>query len=322
MYHAKFGGFTMQKGHKRNGKGMAVLRFFIGLIIIAILVCVAYFFISKVDYSDKITDPDAILRSYVPASGDGVTATTLPTESDIVQMDDLPDSSATDIVDVSFTPTPEPTAEPTFTPEPTAEPTPTPEPTATPSPTPAPTKIPAKYCAQPKTEGFVVPPASEDAIVELTGVYVSEPDDRKIVELKGYGYLNTEAYDCATSSVFLIVTQEESGKQIAYETKMVEGFSGKEHTGALCKNASKSDFGVYLDVSKYPDGNYDLGMILYYEDGGQKKYSYYEFSDSLSISGGKSSVGAAAVFNAPEATQTVADGFEPGADYDDSATIG
>ena len=42
-------------------------------------------------------------------------------------------------VNITPTPTPEPTATPTPTPEPTATPTPTPEPTATPTPTPTPT---------------------------------------------------------------------------------------------------------------------------------------------------------------------------------------
>ena len=310
----------MQKGHKRNAKGMAVLRFFIGLIIIAILVCVAYFFISKVDYSDKITDLDANIRNYVPVSGENIVAdpaVETPAGDDIINMDDLPDPAATEVVDISFTPTPEPTAVPTPTPEPTAVPTPTPEPTPTPSPTPEPTKIPAKYCSAPKTDGFSVPPASSDANTELTSLYISEPDDNKIVEVKGYGYLNNESFDCETVSVYLIVTQKESGKQIAYETKMVEGFSGKDHTGALCKNPAKSDFGVYFDVSKYPDGTYGLGMILYYADAGQKRYSYHEFGDSITVSGGKASLGSAEVFSTAE--ETADDGFAPGADYDDGS---
>ena len=48
----------MQKGYKRNRKGMAVLHFFIGLIIVVILVCALYFFLGKVDYSDKLANPD------------------------------------------------------------------------------------------------------------------------------------------------------------------------------------------------------------------------------------------------------------------------
>ncbi len=311
----------MQKGHKRNGKGMAVLRFFIGLIIIAILVCVAYFFISKVDYSDKITDPNANIRNYVPVTNEAIVPPVdeITAENDIVDVDEL---AGADVVDITYTPTPEPTVAPTPTPEPTVAPTPTPEPTATPSPTPEPTKIPANYCSAPKTEGFSVPPASTDAIVELTSIHISQPDDNKIVELKGYGYLNNESFDCETASVYLIVTQKESGKQIAYETKMVEGFSGKDHTGALCKNASKSDFGVYFDVSKYPDGTYDLGMILFYEEAGQKRYSYHEFGESLTVTSGAASLGGGEVFSTAE--ETIDAGFEPGADYDDSesATIG
>ena len=55
----------MQKGRKRNNKGIAVLYFFFGLIAIILLVCVAYFFLAKMDYSDKLANPDAEMRAYV-----------------------------------------------------------------------------------------------------------------------------------------------------------------------------------------------------------------------------------------------------------------
>lgn len=321
----------MQKGHKRNAKGMAVLRFFIGLIIIAILVCVAYFFISKVDYSDKITDPNASIRNYVPVSGEQNVVAVIPentAEADIIQMDELPEAAnSVDFVDVSFTPTPEPTAVPTPvptpTPEPTPIPTPTPEPTPTPTPSPEPTKISTKKCASPKTKGFTVPEASTDGVADLTKIYVSQPNEDKIVQISGFGYINKPEFDCENTNVYLVVTQKETGKQIAYSAKMEDNISGADHSAAQCKNAGKSDFNLFINVGKYPDGEYELGMILYYREDGNKKYSYYELGDTLTITDGKAVAEQAplSLFNvAAEETEEAPveeDGFEPGADYDE-----
>jgi hypothetical protein len=55
----------MQKGYKRSNKGMAVLRFFICLITILLLVFAGYFCLTKLDYSDKLANPDAEMRAYV-----------------------------------------------------------------------------------------------------------------------------------------------------------------------------------------------------------------------------------------------------------------
>ena len=322
----------MQKGHKRNAKGMAVLRFFIGLIIIAILVCVAYFFISKVDYSDKITDPNASIRNYVPVSGEQNAVAVIPeapVEPEIIQMDELPEAAVTDFVDVSFTPTPEPTAVPTPvptpTPEPTPIPTPTPVPTPTPTPSPEPTKISTKKCAAAKTKGFTVPEASTDGVVDLTNIYVSQPNEGKIVQLTGFGYIDKAEFDCENTNVYLVVTQKETGKQIAYAAKMEDNVSGRDHSAAKCQNAGKSDFNLFINVGKYPDGEYELGMILYYRENGEKKYNYYEFGDSLKITGGaataeQSSLSLFTVSEEEPAEEIVDDGFEPGADFDEGFT--
>jgi hypothetical protein len=54
----------LKKGRKREAKGLAVLYFIIGLIILLIILAVIYFALAKLDYSDKL-DPETTVRPYV-----------------------------------------------------------------------------------------------------------------------------------------------------------------------------------------------------------------------------------------------------------------
>ena len=54
----------LKQGRKREAKGLAVLYFIIGLIILLIILAVIYFALAKLDYSDKL-DPDTTIRPYV-----------------------------------------------------------------------------------------------------------------------------------------------------------------------------------------------------------------------------------------------------------------
>lgn len=54
----------LKQGRKREAKGLAVLYFIIGLIILLIILAVIYFALAKLDYSDKL-DPEITMRPYV-----------------------------------------------------------------------------------------------------------------------------------------------------------------------------------------------------------------------------------------------------------------
>lgn len=284
----------MQKGYKRSNKGMAVLHFFIGLLFIALLVCAGYFVLTKLDYSDKLANPDASMRPYVemtaqpaqlqqPASDDPENEP----EGEPAMNALLPDATdeIEDFVDVSFTPTPSPS--PTPTPSPTAEPTPiptpTPEPTPTPTPTPKPTKIPTDRCASARKKGFNVPDPTTNATLKLTNFYVSAPNKNRVLQLNGYAYIDEADYDCEDSQVYLIVTQQETGEQVAYKTTMKKGVSGADLSSAACKNSSESEFRVFVNVKSYKDGDYSLGVVLYYQLESGTAYSYHELPESFTI---------------------------------------
>ena len=70
----------MQKGYKREGRGMAVLRCFIGLFIMIVVILLAYFML-QLDYSDKL-DPSVSMRPYVEVTPSPIPAATAePTEA-------------------------------------------------------------------------------------------------------------------------------------------------------------------------------------------------------------------------------------------------
>lgn len=308
----------MQKGHKRNGKVVAVLHFFFGLVVVAMLVGGLYFFLQKIDYSDRLADTQATMRPYVEMT-EQPQATPI-SMGDANQGDGMMDPSSTDsgYVDLTATPTPTPTAIPTPTPtvEPTPIPTPTPEPTATPTPTPEPTKIPSKNLSSYRRSGFNVPSPSTNATVGLTNLYISEPNGNAYVQFNGFGYIDDPSFDGSTAQIFLIVTQQESGKQIAYRATMTPGISGVEHVGAQCKNAANTDFDVVLSVSKYPDGVYGLGIVLYYDLNGSSAYSYHEFSETFTVTDGKASTSSQAAFSDGSDTTSAAPTTEPTASVD------
>ena len=250
----------MQKGYKRNAKGMAVLRCFIGLFSVIIVVLIAYFYL-QVDYTDKL-DPSASIRPYVET-----TPSPTPDANAVLTV-----ASATP--EVTSTPTPKPTTAPTATPTPSPSPTPSPEPTSM-----------ASNVSAIKTDGFALPePSQLDGKIGITHACRSAADDNKMLQLQGYAYVNEETYDGSTAQIFLVVTQASSGNSVLVLPNKVEGISGVDHDGAICANAAASDFEAFIDASAFPSEIYSLGMVFMYTDtDGQNHIEYFKFPDSIAF---------------------------------------
>ena len=252
----------LKRGRKREAKGLAVVYFIIGLIILLIILAVIWFALAKLDYSDRL-GPDASMRPYVEMTAAPVDA--LPTPSS------LDEGGVPDEVDLTGD-TDEPTEEPTEKP--------------TPAPTPEPTKLPAELCAKPMTDMPQLPNrASENGAIGITKCYVSQPDDNKLMYITGYGYVNQDDFDGAQARSWLIVTQVSTNQKMAYPLTLTQGVSGLPHNSAVCHNAASSDFQVYLDVSQYPEGIYSLSLVIGYvpEGGNKPTYAYYPFSGDISF---------------------------------------
>ena len=260
-----------KKGRKREAKGLAVVYFIIGLIILLIILAVIYFALVELDYSDRMKDPDATVRSYVEMTP-GPEALDMPEEEE--------DEDATDEIPLEVDLT-----TPTDTPEPT--PSPTPEPTATPEPTPSPTPLPPTMLAQPRTAGFTLPgKAAQNCQAAITKCTVSAADNNKYMYLAGYGYINDANFDASKMQCFLIVSQTKTNQLIAYQLTMKPGISGVAHDGALCKNAASADWEVCFDVSTlYTEDIYNVGLVIGYKPPRKRKatFAYYPFPSDVNF---------------------------------------
>ena len=249
----------MQKGYKRTGKGIAVLHFFIGLIVLAIVVFAIYFFVNMMDYSDRL-GPETSMRPYVEVTAAPETAEPVVTE--------VPSTEAPEVVDISGVTAVEATPEPTV------------------RPTPVPTAIPASALSQAATSGFQVPTPSTNATIGLSKIYASVADGNKILQLSGYGYIDDAAFDGAGTQTFVIITQKASGRQVAYRASMIAGVSDVDHSAAQCANAASTDFEAFLNLAPYQDGEYGIGIVMNYSYNGSKIYSYHVFDETFTVSGG------------------------------------
>ena len=286
-----------EKGRKRESKGLAVLYFIIGLIILLLILGVIYFALVKLDYSDQIADPNAQVRSYV---AEETAAPALPAEDDVfdditadaeavepqeledeelslddedefsVEDDPVEDDAAEDFDEVIQTlpPTPEPTA--------------TPEPT----PTPAPEKIPASRISKARTKNFKVPSKpSSNGVIGITECEVYPANGNSVMRLNGYGYINSKSFNGKNAKSYMIVTQRSNGKQIAYQLTMKKGISHRAHPKAKCKNAASCDYRMFINVKKFQDDIYSLALVIAYKPAKSNtvKYAYYPFSSDVSF---------------------------------------
>lgn len=282
-----------KQGRKREAKGLAVLYFIIGLIILLIILAVIYFALAKLDYSDKL-DPETTQRPYVEEqdvqpfveeqsveASDNVPEYVMPEdEVDLTTgLEELPEEEETGLAA-------EPEVNDIIVEEPTEEPTPEPTEEPTPEPTPEPTALPAGLAATPMTQIPDLPAmASENGMIGITQCFVSPADDNKLMYVAGYGYVNEADFDGTKARTWLVVTQVATAQKIGYPLTLKPDVSGLAHADAVCQNATACDFELYLDVSQYQEGIYSLALVVGYMKDGAKDptYKYYPFSGDVSF---------------------------------------
>jgi len=241
----------MKKRKKRRDKGAAILKFIICLLVLIIIAMVLFL----------------ILK---PKKNSGTTqATPVP------------------VVTIENEVTPEPTPAVTATPAPAPDTTiaaSTPQVTVEPSltiittPEASPTPIPSTVLSVHRTD--ITLPEAEDSDGEI-GISRCYVDQYHILQIEGWGYVNRDYFNGAECGTYLVVTQAAANKSIAYLASNVEGISGHEPLGAICKNPKVCDWVAYIDVAgdiKYDPGTYNLSLMLCYKNGDSDAYSYYRFS--------------------------------------------
>ncbi|MBQ8086842.1 MAG: hypothetical protein IJ234_00250 [Clostridia bacterium] len=253
----------MQKGYKREGRGMAVLRCFIGIFIVIILILLAYFLL-RMDYSDKLTEESLnAMRDYVVT-----TPTPEPTQGVVLALADATDAP-TD-AEGGFAADAPTYFDPT-TPQATPIMTPTPTPTATPVATPIPSDMIAKTT---KDKPKLGEESTYDVRVGITRFERAAANENKVIVLEGYAYINNEQYDGSTGAVYMILRQDGSSHYFVAEANCIDGISGIAHTDAICANPSMSDWRAIVDVSDFPDDVYTVGAVVGCKVKGKMQYAY------------------------------------------------
>ncbi len=258
-------------GIRKHNAGRAIVRFLIGLFVIAVCVLVLYEFVLNGDFSSLIE------RS--PAKTPAISAINPPEETnrpEIIKGSDKPvsgEENENPLDDPDNTgsiaqSTPEPT------PEPTAEPTAT--------PTPAPTPIPESEFSQIVTEfgevGTSIKKTDFKVIDDkikncLTAFELSAPNDYKVISLTGWAYPDDERFDGSKCSIYIVILDSKGATRF-YQPAIVSGVTGTVHEGKG-KNLNMCEFMATIDVSDYENGDYQIGVGIMYKPGSTwRKYAY------------------------------------------------
>lgn len=279
---------------RRNRRKMsistAIIRFLIGMLLIAIVVFAGFYILFEVDYSRHLMNSDgtyASTRAYVlPPDGSAITpdpsataATTAePTGTPTPETTATPEPTAEPLIIITtLEPTPTVEPEPTPTPEPTAEPTsmPTPVPTATPKPTPEPdgTRIPATAFSNYRDDLKVPRVYEGEGVVNvgLSRCFVSKLNLYQVMQINGWSYIDSEEFNGLTCTTYALVAPAGKEKGRVYLCTNRDGASRRIHQPELAVNVNASDFEVTIDASDFESGDYELKLILQYEVDGELK---------------------------------------------------
>lgn len=276
-----------RKNLRKMSVSSAVIRFLIGMLLIACIVCAGFYLLFEVDYSRHLLNSDgtyASTRAYVlPADGSTLTPenSATPTAGPTIDSTDVPEPTATaeptaeptatpeplviiSTLEPTAGPTAEPTAEPTATPEPTEKPTP--RPTATPAATPEPdgTRIPETAFSDYKT-GLKLPKTIiEGANVGISRCYISKLNYYQVMQINGWGFIDAPEFNGSTCITYALVTATDQEKGRVYLCENRDGVSRRIHAGEYASNVNAADFSVTIDTSDYESGEYELKLILQY----------------------------------------------------------
>ena len=305
----------MARKQKRRRKKMsissAVIRFLIGLLLIAIVVFAGFYLLFEVDYSAQLMNSDgtyASTRAYVlPPDGGAATiapsiaptatpteqptATPEPAETGATTAEEPTDvepiaveataveaTAADDVPEATSIPEPTEPAIRISTLEPTPSPIPTPGITAAPTPTIVPTtepvgaRIPDSAISIYK-ENLRLPKVYEggDAEVGLSRCYLSKLNYYQVMQVNGWGYIDDAEFDGHQCTTFALITNQQTGKSRVYLCTSLSGVSGRAHQPQYATEVSDSDFQVTIDTSEFESGEYEFQIILHYNVNEQAK---------------------------------------------------
>ena len=252
---------------RTNNIGKAIVRFMVGLVILAIIVLVVFKVFIDTDKADNDISDD------IANAFDFITETPEATEA-----------AATDLPLIAEA-TDEPVIEETSTPVPTATPTATPTPAPTPVPTPTP--MPASMYSAVSTKAATYPWKMQDKERIANGItaidIIGSENGGSVISLTGWGYARHEGFNGKNCDIWLMVLDAKNNYK-CYIVNRQTGLTGIQHEGLRnSKNLDMCDFTAVIDVSKYPDGEYKMGTAVRYQIDGNTRSFAYTFGDAYNF---------------------------------------
>lgn len=244
----------------RKHFGRSIVKFLIGLLILAIIASAIIYLLTQFDYSHLLPS-GTDTRSYVVNSGAPLTATPTPTAFARFPEADLTAAPSVPIA----------TAAPTR--DPNATPTPTPEPSPTPTPALATAMMAEEFRPGDRDDKYGNVGLSE---FSYTG---------SIVTMEGWAYADVYGFDGRESEITLIVRLRGTNHYVAYPTVKEKNITGNQPTSDKAFNLDEAEFSVKFDVANVvtstedlgplPDGTYIFGLSIDTEYNGEAVRAFY-----------------------------------------------
>ena len=237
---------------RKNNIGKAIIRFLIGLLVLAILVWLLYEFVLTGEFnSSPRMDNVLTLNGTQPAQTSVASGTTaaIPLPVDTMSA-----------------------AEPTATPTPT--PTPTPDPETSPIPD---TAFSSRVKDLENLKKWKID--GKKVTNGLTQFELPESNSSRLIRLTGWGYVEDANFDGQHCQMYILVLDSKNRTHV-YEATIAPGITGMGEHDGKGKNLSDCDFTAMIDVSSYPDGDYQVGVGIQYTSNKKTLRYAHTFGDA------------------------------------------
>ena len=152
----------------------------------------------------------------------------------------------------------------------------------TPTPTPAPTPIPdTAFSARKKDLESLKKWKIDGKKVTngLTQFELPESNSSRLIRLTGWGYVEDANFDGQHCQMYILVLDSKNRMHV-YDATIAPGITGMGEHDGKGKNLSDCDFTAMIDVSSYPDGDYQVGVGIQYTSNKKTLRYGYTFGDA------------------------------------------
>ena len=113
----------------------------------------------------------------------------------------------------------------------------------------------------------------------LTQFELPESNSSRLIRLTGWGYVEDANFDGQHCQMYILVLDSKNRMHV-YDATIAPGITGMGEHDGKGKNLSDCDFTAMIDVSSYPDGDYQVGVGIQYTSNKKTLRYGYTFGDA------------------------------------------